>query len=167
MKVTQNELEQMAVQQYGIVPPLVKQISEVSTSVAYHYLIGLALVKEGSFTPVGQNVIQLKISCLNQCGSCIKGHSFLLKKLGLSDEDILSIRQGILTSDKELNRLIDLTQTIFYWGRRGFPSDVAAKLEQMSATKGEVFEVISLIASKTISNYINNIKNLIETNVNA
>lgn len=155
MKVTQNELEQIAMEEYGIVPPVVKLISAVSTAVAYHYLLGLALMKEGTFTTVGQNVIQLKVSVLNQCEACIKGHGFQLKTLGMSDEDIMSIRDGVLTSDKEANRLIDLTETIFQGGRNGFTRERIEKLEAMGATKIEIAEVISLIASKTISNYIN------------
>jgi AhpD family alkylhydroperoxidase len=156
MKVTQAELEHIAIQQYGIVPPFVKQLSSVSTSVAYHYLIGLSLMKEGTFSLIGQNVIQLKISVLNQCESCIKGHSFLLKSMGMADADIISIREGLLTSDSKTNRLVDLTQTVFLAGKTGFTREHIDKLQGIRATKTEVYEVISLIASKTISNYVNN-----------
>ncbi|HEY0652545.1 MAG TPA: carboxymuconolactone decarboxylase family protein [Chryseosolibacter sp.] len=167
MKVTQNELEHMAVQQYGMVPPLVKQISAVSTSVAYHYLVGLSLVKEGAFSPIEQNVIQLRTSILNRCEACIKGHSFLLKSLGLPDLEIAAIRGGLLTSDKAVNRVIDLTNTVFDAGRNGFAAEHLEKLEAMNASQAELYEVISMIASKTISNYINNYSQAVKTKVNA
>jgi AhpD family alkylhydroperoxidase len=156
MIVTEEHVNTLATKEYGLVPPLVKQMAAVSPGVAYHYLSGLSSVSQGRFSTIEQHSIQLKVSLLNQCESCIKGHSFLLKNLGMSEEDIASIRHGLLTSAININRVIALTEIMFDGGRNGFSDEHLIRIERAQAEKAELFEIVSLIASKTISNYINN-----------
>jgi len=154
--ITEEQVNAMAKEAYGIVPPLVKQMTVISPEVGYHYVAGLRAVAKGSFTEIEQHAIQLKISVLNRCESCIKGHSFLLKNAGVSDDDINAIRHGLLSSMKNVNRLTDLTEVMFFGGRETFSSERIEKLESAGAGHAELFQIVSLIASKTISNYINN-----------
>lgn len=155
MKITQNEIEKIARAHYGVVPPMVKQMYAISPPVAFHYLIGVTALSDSAFSEVKQQAIQLKVSSLNDCESCIKGHSFLLKNTGMDQNDIASIRHGLPTSDPNMNRLMAITELVFLGGRNGFETALD-ELGILEATKEEVFEVTSLIASKTISNYINN-----------
>lgn len=154
--ITEEQVYAMAKEAYGIVPPLVKQMTTVSPEVGYHYVAGLHAVANGQFTDIEQHAIQLKISVLNRCESCIKGHSFLLKNAGVSNDDINAIRHGLLTSMKSVNRLTDLTEVMFLGGRETFTDERLEKLESAGANHTELFQIVSLIASKTISNYINN-----------
>lgn len=156
MKITEQNVNDMAMEAYGLVPPLVKQMATVSPEVAYHYLAGLMAVGQGVFTDVEQHAIQLKVSLLNRCESCIKGHSYLLKNSGMSDDDITSIRQGVLTSSKAVNRILDLTEMMYRGGRDGFTAEHLDRIESAQAERVELFQIVSLIATKTISNYINN-----------
>lgn len=155
MKITHEQVEKIAKDHYGVVPPMVKQMYQVSPAVAFHYIVGVTALSSSVLSALEQQAVQLRVSSLNKCESCIKGHSYLLKNSGMHDDDIAAIRHGLPTSDQEINRVLEITSLVFKGGRNGF-DEVFGTLETLKASKEEIYEIISLIASKTISNYINN-----------
>ena len=164
MKITQEQVEKVAIDHYGVVPPMVKQMYNVSPAVAFHYIVGVTALSDSGFSSLEQQAIQLRVSSLNNCESCMKGHSFLLKNAGMSEDDIAAIRGGLSTSDQKIDRLVGITSLVFTGGRTGFDG-VIEKLESLKASKQEIFEIISLMASKTISNYINNYSQSVKQNL--
>ncbi|QNA43144.1 hypothetical protein [Lacibacter sediminis] len=66
----------------GICLSNIKASAERSVHTAYLYTSGTAVMETASFLQIEMNAIELKVSTLNHCESCMKGHCYLLKKAG-------------------------------------------------------------------------------------
>jgi AhpD family alkylhydroperoxidase len=91
---TKTSVYQSAEQNFGIVPPMIKDIAEFSIPAAALYVDGVITMSASAFTELEINAIELRISSLNGCESCVKGHSYLSKKAGLSESDIKALVDG-------------------------------------------------------------------------
>lgn len=154
-EITQQQVFDLAMESFGVVPGIIKEAAERSLQVAYLYAKGTAIMESASFNPIEMNTIELKVSALNHCESCIKGHSYLLKKAGLDDADIKSIIAGQNTSHPRLNTLIQATEYVYHAGSNEYPEYVVEFLQE-NLTGKELADIIGLISLKVISNYINN-----------
>jgi len=154
-EITQQQVYDLAMESFGVVPGIIKEAAERSLPVAYLYTQGTAIMESASFNPLEMNAIELKVSALNHCESCIKGHSYLLKKAGLDDADIQSIIAGQHTSQPQLNTLIQATEYVYHAGSNEYPEYVVQFLRE-NITEKELADIIGLISLKVISNYINN-----------
>jgi AhpD family alkylhydroperoxidase len=154
-RVTQQQVYDLALEAFAVVPGIVKEAAERSVELAYLYANGISMMEHASFTSIEMNAIELKISVLNHCESCIKGHSYLLKKGGLAEEDIQAIIAGKDTRQERLNLLLQATEYIFHAGGTEFPDYVLDFIGNNLSQK-ELADIIGLISLKTISNYLNN-----------
>lgn len=155
MNITQQQVYDLAVESFGIVPGIIKDAAERSLHVAYLYTQGNAVMENASFSALEMNTIELKISSLNHCVSCMKGHSYLLKKEGMAEEDIQAIIGGGRTGNSRLNDLLQATEYIYHAVNDEYPEQVVEFLEQ-TLTPGELVDIIGLLSLKVISNSINN-----------
>lgn len=153
--LTQQKIYELALESFGVVPGIIKEAAERSLETAYLYTSGTATMENASFNNIEMNAIELKISVLNHCESCTKGHTYLLKQAGLPDEAIKAIIAGGDTGNIRLNQLLQAAEYIYHAGSDEFPEYVLEFLEEQVSEK-EVADIIGLIALKTISNYINN-----------
>ncbi|MFA7380022.1 MAG: carboxymuconolactone decarboxylase family protein [Bacteroidia bacterium] len=147
---------ELAKKSFGIVPGVIKEMAERSLPLAKLYTDGVLTMEESSLSNREINAIELKVSLLNKCESCIKGHTFLSKQAGISEEDIQALISNRATSDERLNKLLTATEYIYYSGSDTYPELVLDYFEMEQITETEVFEIIGLISLKTISNYVNN-----------
>lgn len=154
--ITKEAVYALSQESYGIVPGVVKEMAERSVPLAFLYLTGTQAMDISSLSNLEINAIELKISSLNKCESCIKGHSFLVKKAGLSEEDIQSILRNDETSQERLNTLLKASEYIYYSGSGVYPELVLDYFHDENLTEQEVFDIIGLVALKIISNYVNN-----------
>jgi AhpD family alkylhydroperoxidase len=154
--MSKEEVFDLATQSFGVVPGVLKEIAERSVPLATLYLQGVQTMEKSSLTEIEINAIELKISSLNKCESCMKGHMFLLKKAGLSESDIQSILRAEETSNERLNILLQTAEYIYYSGSGIYPDVAIEYFEDYNIPEREIFEIIGLISLKTISNYVNN-----------
>lgn len=154
--MTKEEVYQLSTESFGMVPGIIKEIAERSVPVAHMYLMGTKAIEHSGFSEIEINAIELKISMLNNCESCVKGHSFLLKRAGLGEDDIKAIIQNQATSINRLNRLLRAAEYIYYSGNNIYPDIAMDYFTDEEITEQEIFEMIGLISLKTISNYVNN-----------
>lgn len=147
---------ELAKQSFGIVPGVIKEMAERSLPLAKLYTDGVITMEHASLSNLEINAIELKVSTLNKCESCIKGHTFLCKQAGLSDADIQALINNQPTSNERLNKLLTATEYIHYSGGDVYPELVLDFFEMEQISETEVFEIIGLISLKTISNYVNN-----------
>lgn len=147
---------ELAKQSFGIVPGVIKEMAERSLPLAKLYTDGVITMEHASLSNLEINAIELKVSTLNKCESCIKGHTFLCKQAGLSDADIQALINNQPTSNERLNKLLTATEYIYYSGGDVYPELVLDFFEMEQISETEVFEIIGLISLKTISNYVNN-----------
>lgn len=154
--LTKELVYSLSTERYGIVPGVIKEMAERSVPLAYQYLVGTQTMEKSSLTDLEINAIELRISALNQCESCIKGHAFLVKKAGLSDADVQAIVRNGQTSIERLNILLKAAEYIYYSGSGIYPDLALDFFQDHDVTEQELFEIIGLISLKTISNYVNN-----------
>lgn len=140
---------------FGVVPGVIREAAERSAPVAWLYTAGTEAFMQASFSPIEMNAIELKVSALNHCDSCIRGHSYLLKQEGLSEEDIRAIIAGKPTGQERIDQLLQATEYVFHAGHDLYPAFVLDYLDQHISGE-ELADIIGLIALKTISNYLNN-----------
>lgn len=153
--ITQQQVYDLAMESFGVVPGIIKEAAERSLPVAYMYTLGNVVMERASFNHIEMNAVELKISSLNHCESCMKGHSYLLKKAGVPDADIRAITAGGKTSDDRLNILLQATEYLYHAGSDEYPDYVVDFLQEYLSEK-EITDLIGLISLKVISNYINN-----------
>jgi AhpD family alkylhydroperoxidase len=154
--ISKEQIYTLSTESFGIVPGVIKEMAERSEPLAYLYLIGTQAIENSSLTELEINAIELKISSINKCESCMKGHSFLARKAGLSDADVKAIVNNESTSVDRLNVLLKAAEYIYYAGSGIYADVVLDYFDDEELKEQEVFEIIGLIALKTISNYVNN-----------
>lgn len=154
-EITQQQVYDLAIESFGIVPGIIKEAAERSVHTAYLYTSGTAVMESASFSQIEMNAIELKVSTLNHCESCMKGHSYLLKKAGVAETDIKAIIDGGNTSNDQLNVLLQATEYIYHAGSDEYPGYVVQFLQE-NLTEKQLVDIIGLISLKVISNYINN-----------
>jgi AhpD family alkylhydroperoxidase len=155
-EITKEHIYALSTESFGIVPGVIKEMAERSEPLAYVYLVGTQTMEKSSLTDLEINAIELKISSLNKCESCMKGHSFLVKKAGLSEADSKAIVNNESTSVDRLNVLLKAAEYIYYAGNGIYADVVLDYFDDEELTEQVIFEIIGLIALKTISNYVNN-----------
>ncbi len=150
----QPMLEQVK-NKYGFVPNVLKELS-VSPAALQAYLQGQSAMENASLTKAEQGVIQFIISLENECHYCSAGHKAMLAMDGFSKDELEQVKKGGAFQDERLQAFAELTRLISE--KRGW-----LEAEQLSAfsakgiTRQQLVEVITLIALKTMTNYVNHI----------
>lgn len=109
-----------------------------------------------SFSQIEQQVIYLAANYENECNYCMAAHSGLARMVGMTAEDIQTLRNGTLMQDPKLQALRHFTQRMVQ--ARGWVEE--REIEEFMAagyTKVQVLEVILGIAIKVMHNYTNHI----------
>jgi AhpD family alkylhydroperoxidase len=155
-EITKELVYNLSTESFGIVPGVIKEMAERSVPLAYLYVLGTQAMEQSSLSPLEINAIELKISLINKCESCVKGHTFLVKKAGLSDVDVSAIIRNEETTITRLNTLLKAAEYIYYSGSGEYPDLVLDFFQDEEVTAQLIFEIIGLISLKTVSNFVNN-----------
>jgi uncharacterized peroxidase-related enzyme len=140
---------------WKFIPNLHRTLAESPVTLeAYDTLFGL--VSKSSLTAVEQQVTYLAINVLNECEYCTSGHSALAKMSGVKSDAIESLRNSTPIADARLQALRVFAEAVVK--QRGFVGDAAVEVFLAAGfTKAQVLEVVLIVATKTISNYVNHI----------
>jgi AhpD family alkylhydroperoxidase len=140
---------------WGFIPTLHGILAESpETLEAYDTLF--ALVSKTSLTPQEQQVAYLAINVMHECEYCTMGHTYLGRMVKLDEGSIQALRNSKPIADKKLQALRVFTETVVR--ERGFAGDKAVDAFIAAGfTKQNVLEVVTVIATKTISNYVNHL----------
>jgi len=144
-----------AKQAFGFVPNLHAVLAE-SPAALQGYDAIFNLVGQTGFTPAEQQVAFLAVNFVNECRYCMAGHSVLAKMAGLAPDEIASLRAGTALHDPKLQALAWFTTSVAR--NRGVVGD--GEVEAFLAagyTKRHVLEVVLVVATKTLSNYVNHL----------
>jgi uncharacterized peroxidase-related enzyme len=140
---------------WGFVPTLHGMLAESPVALeAYDTLFGL--VGKSSLTPAEQQVAYLAVNVMHECEYCAMGHTYLGRMAKLEEETIQALRNAKPIANARHQALRDFTEAVAR--ERGFVGDKA--VDQFIAagfTRQNVLEIVTLIATKTISNYVNHI----------
>lgn len=140
---------------WGFIPNLQATLAESPVALeAYDTLFGL--VARSSLSPAEQQIVYQAINVFSECEYCTAGHTFLSRKAGVPEDAIQAIRNGEPIADTRLQALRHFAESVVR--ERGFVGDAAVDaFIAASFTRENVLEVITVAATKLISNYTNHI----------
>lgn len=140
---------------WGFIPTLHGTLAESPIALdAYDTLFGL--VAKSSFTPAEQQAAYLAINVLNECEYCTAGHTYLARAAKLDEAAIQALRSSQPIGDARLQALRSFAEDVVR--ERGFVGDAAVESFLAAGfTRENVLEVVTIVATKTISNYVNHI----------
>lgn len=140
---------------WGFVPQLHANLAESPVALeAYDTLFNL--VAKSTLTPAEQQVAYQAINVFHECEYCTAGHTYLSRMAKLDEQAIAALRSGTPIADARLQALRLFAEAVVR--ERGFVGDAAVDAFIAAGfTKANVLEVITIAATKTISNYTNHI----------
>jgi AhpD family alkylhydroperoxidase len=141
--------------EWGFIPTLHGILAESAPTLdAYQTLF--ALGAKSSFTPAEQQVVYIAVSALHECEYCVAGHTYLARAAKLDESAIAALRSGSPIPDAKLQALRTFAEMVVR--QRGWVGDEAlAAFLRAGYSRAQVLEVVLIIATKTISNYVNHI----------
>lgn len=153
-----EELLESVRQKFGFVPNVIKEMS-VSPAATTVYLKGQEAMQFASLDQKEQMVVQLAISIKNGCGYCTAAHAAMLIGAGFSWEELDQVKVGGNFEEIRLNRLTDLTRKLMQQAGHLSTEEIAAYNTQ-GISREQIYDVITLIGLKTITNYINHLSHV-------
>ena len=140
---------------WGFIPKLHAILAESPVALkGYDALFGL--VAQSTLTPVEQQVVYQAINVFHGCEYCTAGHTFLSRNAGVPEDAIQALRNQTEIADARLQALRLFAETVAE--TRGFAGDDAVDAFIAAGfTRANVLEVVTIIATKVISNYTNHL----------
>lgn len=139
----------------GFVPNLFRALANSPSS-----LNGFAMLLEandgGTLSPAERQIIQITASIENQGEYCVAGHSTFAEHMGMPPETITAIREGRQLADKRYQGLVDFTRALIRNRGHVTDNDMAAAESAGFGTE-QIFEIITAVALKTITNYVTSV----------
>lgn len=140
---------------YGFLPNLFGVLSESPTAVQAYAAINQAL-EQSALSPVEQQVVALTVSATNDCAYCVGAHSTVAQMVHMPQDILAALRDQRPLSDRKLNALRTLVLSIMR--HRGWvPEDDLEHFVAAGYTRRHVLDVLTIVALKTLSNYLNHI----------
>jgi AhpD family alkylhydroperoxidase len=140
---------------WGFIPKLHAILAESPVALkGYDALFGL--VGQSTLTPAEQQVVYQAINVFHGCEYCTAGHTFLSRNAGVPEDAIQALRNQTEIADTRLQALRRFTELVAE--TRGFAGDDAVDTFIAAGfTRAQVLEVVTIIATKVISNYTNHL----------
>ncbi|WP_348822164.1 carboxymuconolactone decarboxylase family protein [Flavobacterium aestuarii] len=137
----------------GFVPNLYAYYAKNGTALSDY----LSLQNRKSTLKVKEReVINLVTSQINGCNYCLAAHTALGKMNGFTDEQIIELRKGSASFDKQLDALAKFTvSTVTNKGKASAESKQA--FFDAGYTEASMIDAVMAIGDKIISNYIHNL----------
>ncbi len=140
---------------FGFVPRMLTEIAR-SPAAANAYLAAMEALQHGALTEAEQHMVMLAVSAANESQYCMVAHSEFAQAAEVSTPDIDNVTALEAPSDMRLKALTKVTWQVIEKRGRLDDSDMS-EFEQLGIERNQIYEIIALIAVKTISNYIHHI----------
>lgn len=151
-----DPLLQASQKQWGFIPTLHAILAESPVALeAYADLF--RLVSQSTLSAAEQQVVYIAVSARHGCEYCVAGHTYLGRSVSLAEPALRALRQGDpITSDARLQALRHFAESVVE--QRGAVGDAAVDAFIAAGfTRANVLEVITIVATKVISNYTNHV----------
>jgi AhpD family alkylhydroperoxidase len=141
---------------WGFIPKLQGTLAESPVALkGYDDLFNLIAV-EATLNPVETQVVYQAINVYHGCEYCTAGHTFLSRKAGVPEDVIQALRDQRPIADARLQALRRFAEQVA--DTRGFAGEEAVDAFIAAGfTRAQVLEVVTIIATKVISNYTNHL----------
>lgn len=141
--------------QFGMIPNLFGMLAE-SPAALHAYTSIYAALGHSDLSEIEKQVVFLAASAENGCTYCVGAHSALAAMAEMPQDSLDQLRAKQPLADAKLAALRNLTLSVLR--NRGWVPD--ADLEACLAAgyeKRHILDVITIVAMKTLSNYVNHI----------
>jgi len=141
---------------WGFVPILHGTLAESPVALAAYTSL-YDLVGKSTLSAKEQQIAFLAASVLHGCEYCVSGHTFLARKAGLSEASLQAIRgRAAIAGNAREQALRAFCEAVVR--ERGRVGDAAVDAFLAAGfTKSNVLEVVTIVATKIISNYTNHL----------
>ena len=140
---------------YGFLPNLFGVLAESPTAVQAYAAINKTL-EQSALTPVEQQVVTLTVSATNNCAYCMGAHSAVAQMVRMPEDVLAVLREQRPLSDHKLNALRALVLSVLHL-RGWVPEADLEHVVEAGYTQRHVLDVLTIVALKTLSNYVNHI----------
>jgi AhpD family alkylhydroperoxidase len=140
---------------WGFTPKLHAILAESPAALAgYDTLFGL--VGQSTLSPVEQQVAFQAVNVLHGCEYCTMGHTYLSRAAGMDEATVQALRDARAPADPKLAAMWHFTRAVVQ--SRGQAGDAAVEAFLAAGySRANVLDVVTVIATKTISNYTNHL----------
>ena len=140
---------------FGFIPNLFAYMAEAPVTIEA-YLALNELIAKSSFTPQQAQVALLAVSIENQCGFCSVAHRAIGKLVGANQQTLDALNNNSPIESAKDQALATFVRAVVK--ERGWVDGAVVNQFLASGfTKQQVFEVMLIVAIKTLSNYSNHI----------
>lgn len=138
---------------YGFMPNIFADMAESPLPIKLYKYGQTMANNEATLSAEEVNIVQLATSVSNRCEFCVPAHSTLGRgKLKTDDAVIDAIRNGEDGPNERINALVRFTQLVTE--KRGHVDDAAIDaFLNAGYSKAQIFEVITIVAYKVVTNY--------------
>ncbi|MEQ8818621.1 MAG: peroxidase-related enzyme [Sumerlaeia bacterium] len=137
----------------GFVPNLMSTLAVSPAALEAYLQFNTTL--GGTLDAKTREIISLIVAETNGCGYCASAHTALGKMVGLSEEEILTVRKGGATDPKH-RAVIDLARRLTLNHGRLTEGEYAAAV-QAGLTERQITEIIANVALNIFTNTFNNV----------
>ena len=138
----------------GVVPNLTKVMAN-SPAVLEAYLGFAGAMSGGTLPAKVKELLALDVGQVNGCEYCLSAHTFLGKRAGLTEEQIVSGRKGT-SEDPKTAAALAFARKLLTTRGRATDADLTA-VRDAGYTDGEIAEIVAHVALNTFTNYLNNV----------
>jgi uncharacterized peroxidase-related enzyme len=141
---------------WGFVPTLHGTLAE-SPEALEAYTTLFALVGRFTLAPAEQQVGFLAVSVMHGCEYCVAGHTHLARSVAMPEPTLQALRRRQPIADSPRHQALRIFCEAVV-RERGLAGDAAVDAFIAAGfTRRNVLEVVTIIATKTISNYTNHL----------
>ncbi|MBN9522711.1 carboxymuconolactone decarboxylase family protein [bacterium] len=138
----------------GIVPNMTRAMA-ASPAVLEGYLGLSGALGHGVLPAKVREQLALDVGEANHCDYCVSAHTFIGKKSGLSDQDVLDSRRGS-AADPKAGALLAFARTVVE--KRGVVDDADVEaVRKAGYGDAEIAEAVAHVALNIFTNYFNNV----------
>ncbi|CAM3294367.1 carboxymuconolactone decarboxylase family protein [Zobellia roscoffensis] len=150
-----KELLKYGEKKYGTLPNLFRYMAGAPASLeAYNSLF--KIFGKTTFTAGEQHLILLSASVVNECAYCTAAHTRAAKANGIRSSILNAVRKEKPVDDERLNVLVNITKKLTETRGHIDKNDLET-FYNAGFSPENVLEIITGIALKTLSNYINHV----------
>jgi AhpD family alkylhydroperoxidase len=142
---------------WGFIPTLHGTLAEAPVALAAYTTMYTDIAERSTLSPQEQQVAYQAVNVLHGCEYCAAGHTYLSRAVKLPEDVIAALRNSRpITGDARLQALRVFTEAVVR--ERGLAGDAAVQaFLDADFKRANVLEVVTIIATKTISNYTNHL----------
>jgi len=154
----QRAILETAKQKLGFIPNMYGVMANSNTMLDAYVYSYEAFRKNSAFSLVEQEVVFLSISAVNECHYCAAAHTFIADKMSKVPREVTNaIIANEKIKDKKLKALSAFTKALVE--NRGWVSGGEKKdFTDAGFNSSQMLDILTAIGIKTMSNYMNHIK---------